>query len=116
MEKEEDNDPYTDLSDTKFIRSHLELMDESIDQSLRSMDNHFVNRNGKIAGQYMYQEEDSYVNPVNVSRVNQTYGSQQIGNNSYLDDPVNFSGIASIPYEFDEIQQNNVYEDKKPKQ
>ena len=47
-EKEMDNDPYTDLSDTKFIKSHLELMDESIDQSLRSIDNHFVNRNGKV--------------------------------------------------------------------
>jgi len=30
-ERQEDNDPYTDLSDTKFIKSHLELMDESID-------------------------------------------------------------------------------------
>jgi hypothetical protein len=47
-DKDEDNDPYTDLSDTKFIRSHLELMDESIDQSLRSIDNHFINRNGKV--------------------------------------------------------------------
>jgi len=39
-----------------------------------------------------------------------------MGNNSYLDDPVNFSGIASIPYEFDDLQQINSYEDKKPKQ
>ena len=78
------------------------MMDESIDQSLRSIDNHFVNRNGKVNNQYLYQEEDSYVNPINVSRVNQTYGEQPSDNNSYFYDPVNFSGIANIPYEFDD--------------
>jgi len=57
------NDPYQDLQETKLNNKQAAMADSSIENSLIS-----VNQ----SVQHVYQEEDSYINPSNVSKVNQS--------------------------------------------
>lgn len=56
---EDDEDPYQDLKETKHNKQMNMLIDQSVDMS--------IDRSYQI-----YQEEDSYINPSNVSRVNRS--------------------------------------------
>ena len=56
---DDDEDPYQDLKETKHNKQMNLLIDQSVDMS--------IDRSYQ-----MYQEEDSYINPSNVSKVNQS--------------------------------------------
>ena len=85
--------PYTDLQETQRIKL---LIDQSVDQSLIED----ASKDGREA--YFgdsYVEEDSYVNPSNVSKVNQSY---QKLDNSYVHKDVNASALSlGIDMSFD---------------
>ena len=57
------NDPYQDLQETRLNNKQAAMADSSIENSLISINQ---------SVQHVYQEEDSYINPSNVSKVNQS--------------------------------------------
>ena len=62
---------------TKLNKQIKQLIDQSVDQSLLAGSNGanqslFLRETGMQNGLYAYQEEDSYMNPSNVSKINQS--------------------------------------------
>ena len=88
----EDEDPYQDLKETKHNKQMNLLIDQSVDMS--------IDRSYQ-----MYQEEDSYINPSNVSKVNQSglEDAQMLGDYDengqvpqYLARDPNISGVNGL--------------------
>lgn len=85
---EDDEDPYQDLKETKHNKQMNLLIDQSVDMS--------IDRSYQ-----MYQEEDSYINPSNVSKVNQSgvEDAQMLGDYDvpqYLARDPNISGVNGL--------------------